>query len=599
MKQLIKIGKDHKWIFFLGLSFTIVLSVTRSFVPRIVEYIFDSLLGSVDPSLPAWVVELMYADDFQTHLLRAAVLFAIFALFRGLVMIGNAVSKANFSESIARDLRNKMYGHLQNLSYQYHNNADTGDLIQRSTTDIDTVRMFYQNHVFNIFWIAALAISVIYQMVQIDLVLTLISLVVIPFTVGISMYYFKRMEKIYTDVEESEAELTNTVQENLNGVRVVKAFSNEQHEIDKFVKKNEIYREKSMKMYYKAASYWSTSDFITFVQYCLTLVFGTYYAIQGKITVGQLIAFIMLVQIVVWPIRNLGRIVAEYSKTIVSIRRLNKVFDEKDEYDENGDITKAISGSIEFRDVSFKFEDSDQNLLNRINLKIGKGETIALVGRTGSGKSTLIKLLIRLLDYQRGKILVDGIEITEYEKKHLRENVGVILQEPFLYSRTVKDNIGITLSDHDEERVIKAAKVASLHDDIVRFEKGYKTIVGEKGVTLSGGQKQRVAIARLLINDRPIMVFDDSLSALDTETDLSIREALKKGNNSSTLIIITHRITTAMEADRILVLEKGQIVEEGNHDELVSQDGLYRKLYEIQTGLSEELEELLGGELNV
>jgi len=599
VKQLIKIGKDHKWIFFLGLSFTIVLSVTRSFVPRIVEYIFDSLLGSVDPSLPAWVVELMYADDFQTHLLRAAVLFAIFALFRGLVMIGNAVSKANFSESIARDLRNKMYGHLQNLSYQYHNNADTGDLIQRSTTDIDTVRMFYQNHVFNIFWIAALAISVIYQMVQIDLVLTLISLVVIPFTVGISMYYFKRMEKIYTDVEESEAELTNTVQENLNGVRVVKAFSNEQHEIDKFVKKNEIYREKSMKMYYKAASYWSTSDFITFVQYCLTLVFGTYYAIQGKITVGQLIAFIMLVQIVVWPIRNLGRIVAEYSKTIVSIRRLNKVFDEKDEYDENGDITKAISGSIEFRDVSFKFEDSDQNLLNRINLKIGKGETIALVGRTGSGKSTLIKLLIRLLDYQRGKILVDGIEITEYEKKHLRENVGVILQEPFLYSRTVKDNIGITLSDHDEERVIKAAKVASLHDDIVRFEKGYKTIVGEKGVTLSGGQKQRVAIARLLINDRPIMVFDDSLSALDTETDLSIREALKKGNNSSTLIIITHRITTAMEADRILVLEKGQIVEEGNHDELVSQDGLYRKLYEIQTGLSEELEELLGGELNV
>ncbi|XMB66762.1 ABC transporter ATP-binding protein [Mycoplasmatota bacterium zrk1] len=596
MKQLIKIGKNHKWIFFLGIMFTILLSITRSFIPKVIEYVIDSLLGDAVPNLPSFVVDFLYASDFKTHLLHVTIGFAIFALFRGFMMIGNSVSKANFSESIARDLRNKMYSHLQNLSYSYHNNADTGDLIQRSTTDIDTIRMFFQNHVFNIFWISGLSVSVIYQMVLIDPVLTIISLVVLPITVGISMFYFKKIEKIFTKVEEAEASLTTTVQENLNGVRVVKAFSNEQYEIDKFIEKNEFYKNRSLKMYYKMANYWSTSDFITLIQYCLTLIIGTFYALEGNISTGQLIAFIMLVQIVVWPIRNLGRIVSEYSKTVVSIDRLNKIFDVNDEYESDGNLTSEIKGEIEFKEVSFKFDDSDQNLLDNISLKINPGETIALVGKTGSGKSTLIKLLIRLLDYQSGAITIDGVELSKYSKKHLRSNVGVILQEPFLYSKTVQENIGITLKKRDEKRIIRAAQLASLHNDIQGFEKGYETIVGEKGVTLSGGQKQRVAIARLLIDDRPIMVFDDSLSALDTETDLSIREALNDESSDTTVLIITHRITTAMEADRILVLEKGKIVENGTHEQLILENGLYRKLYDIQTGLSDELEEIIGGE---
>ncbi len=595
MKNLIKIGKVGKYLFFIGLTFTLLLGVTRSYMPLFVEYIVDVVLGSQEPKLPGWIVELVYHSNYRTHLLFAATGLAVFALFRGSLMIFNSIFKAKFSEKIAMNLRNKMYEHLQNLPYQFHNDADTGDLIQRSTTDIDTIRMFFQNHVFNVFWISSLAVGVIYQMVSINVKLTFVSLVVLPITVGISVFYFKKIEKVFTDVEEAESSLTTTVQENLNGVRVVKAFSNESYEIEKFHEKNEVYRKKSLKMYDKMANYWSTSDFITIMQYLITLTIGIFFSNSGLITVGELLAFIMLVQIIVWPIRNLGRIVAEYSKTVVSISRLNKIFDQDDEYVNDGQLESGIEGQLEFKDVSFKFEDSDQNLLEDVSFKINNGETIALIGKTGSGKSTLVKLLVRLLDHQEGEILIDGQKITDYKKRYLRDNIGVILQEPFLFSKSVEDNIGITLTESNESRVRKAAQLASIDDDIHAFEKGYNTMVGEKGVTLSGGQKQRVAIARLLINQKPIMIFDDSLSALDTETDLAIRKALRHESSDTTVIIITHRITTAMEADRIMVLEKGRIVQNDNHSNLIEKDGLYKKLFEIQSGLEQEYKSQGGG----
>ena len=588
MKELFKIGRIGKYLFLIGLFFSILLGLTRSYIPLFVEYIVDSVLGSQEPKLPGWIVQLVFAEDYRLHLLYAAAGLAIFAIFRGSLMIANQIFKAKFAEKIAMNLRNTMYEHLQNLSYQFHNDADTGDLIQRCTTDIDTVRMFFQNHIFNVLWISSLAVGVIYQMLQINVSLTFVSLVVLPITVGISVFYFKKIQAVFTDVEEAESSLTTTVQENLNGVRVVKAFNNEAFEIEKFHDKNEVYRNKSMMMYERMAQYWSTSDFITIMQYLITLVIGTYYSLSGLITVGELLAFIMLVQIIVWPIRNLGRIVAEYSKTVVSIDRLNKVFHEDDEYVNDGDSTSEITGNIEFKNVSFKFDDTDKNLLEDVSFNIDRGETIALIGKTGSGKSTLVKLLVRLLDHQDGDILIDGKRISDYKKRFLRENVGVILQEPFLFSKTVQDNIGITLQEENQKLVRKAAQLASIDTDINNFENGYNTLVGEKGVTLSGGQKQRVAIARLLINQKPIMIFDDSLSALDTETDLAIRKALKEESRDTTVIIITHRITTAMEADRIMVLEKGQIVENDSHAELIKKDGLYKTLYEIQTGLEEE-----------
>lgn len=589
MRDLFKFGKEKAGYFIIALTLIVILGMTRGYIPIVVRYIVDSILGSEAPAVPSWFVNLLYREDLLAHLFMAALSLVIVAFARGLLMVLNAYFRAEFAEGVAEYLRNRVYNHINHLSYTYHNNADTGDLIQRSTTDIDTIKTFLKDHLSSLAWISSMAISVIIQMLFIDVLLTVVSLIVLPVTIALSVYYFKKMAKVFDQVEKSEAALTTTVQENLNGVRVVKAFNREAFEIEKFNEKNEDYRLESIKMYRHMSNYWSTSDAITLTQYAMTLGIGTIFAVNGLITLGETLAFIMLVQIVVWPIRNLGRIISEYSKTKVSIDRLNEILEVEDEYQENGELETPIKGKIQFENVGFKFEDGENSLLNDVSFTINSGETIALIGKTGSGKSTLIKLLIRLLDHQTGSIKVDDVDIRRYEKKYLRSNFGVILQEPFLFSRTVSENIGIMLTDDNENKIKEAAALASISNDIQKFENGYETMVGEKGVTLSGGQKQRVAIARVLVKNHPIMIFDDSLSALDTETDLAIREALKSTNRETTTIIITHRITTAMEADRIMILDDGSIVENDTHDNLIKRDGLYKNLYEIQTGLEKTL----------
>jgi ATP-binding cassette subfamily B protein len=499
-------------------------------------------------------------------------------------MILAGVSRAAFSESVVRGLRNRVYHHLNHLSYDYHKKADTGDLIQRSTTDIDTIRKFFYEDMFSFLWVASMASFIVYTMFITNVMLAIISVAVIPITITLSIFFFTKLEKVFDKVEQSESALTTTVQENLNGVRVVKAFNRELFEIEKFKTKNDAYYHRSYDMYKLEANYWSFSDAITFSQIGVTLIVGTYFAVYGIITTGELLSFVLMVQTVVWPIRNLGRIVSEFSKTMVSVNRLNTILTQPIEYLDNGTITQGIKGEIVFDHVSFKFDDDDKHLLKDMSFTIAKGETVAVMGKTGSGKSTLAKLLVRLLDHQEGTISIDGVNLRDYDKKYLRSQIGVILQEPFLFSTTLEKNIGITLPSDDKTKIRHAADVAAVSKDIDQFTSGYDTIVGERGVTLSGGQKQRVAIARLLVSPHPIMVFDDSLSALDTETDLAIRRALKNESKDTTVLIITHRITTAMEADRIIVLEEGGIKEIGTHEDLIAKDGLYKTLYQIQTG---------------
>ena len=290
--------------------------------------------------------------------------------------------------------------------------------------------------------------------------------------------------------------------------------------------------------------------------------------------------------------RQLGRLVGDFSKTIVSVSRLDHIISNPGEYvGEEDKLKPEILGDIEFKNVSFKFVDSNEDQITNISFKVNRGETIAIIGKTGSGKSTLMNLLIRLLDYQKGQILIDGVEIKDIEKHHLRKNVGVILQEPFLFSKSVEDNIKISDISSDINKVSNVAKIAQVHNDIVNFEKGYDTLVGERGVTLSGGQKQRVAIARMLLKPKPILVFDDSLSAVDTETDIQIRKALNQEWKDSTVFIITHRITTASEADKIIVIADGTIKESGKHEELIKKDGLYKNIWEIQSQINFQLDE--------
>lgn len=504
-------------------------------------------------------------------------------------MFFNGYVKGRVSEGIAYNIRLRLYSHIQNLSYSYQKNVDTGDLIQRCTSDVDTIKSFLATQLPEVLYIVASFGAGCYQMAKIDYRIMLVTLCVVPLTLAASIFFLHYVRKKFEEIEVSEAKMTTALEENVNGVRVVKAFNNEKYEIDKYVERNEDFKDRNIKLNNIMAIYWGLSDGITTLQYALTVGVSVYFSKSGLISTGDIVACLMYIGMLVYPIRGLGRIIGDFGKALVSSNRIDEILQIKDEYAvSDGTLTPKITGNIEFRDVSFKFDDDKNYLLNNINLKINSGETIALVGRTGSGKSTIASLIDRLLEYNSGSILLDGVELKDISKKWVRKNVGLVLQDPFLYARSIYDNIRIGNDALREKEIYKASKIAFLDKDVREFKEGYNTLVGEKGVTLSGGQKQRIAIARTLVLKKPIVIFDDSLSAVDTKTDLSIRNALKEQEEKFTTIIITHRITTAKVCDKIVVLENGQISAIGTHDELVKQEGLYKSLWDIQGSLEQD-----------
>ncbi len=513
-------------------------------------------------------------------------------LVRACFMFLSGRSNAVFSERVAYKVRIRLYDHIQKLSYSYHTHAETGDLIQRSTSDVDTVRRFIGMQFPEMFRIIFLFVFVLIQMFSINIPLTFISLTVVPIIFTFAFIFFKKIQTVFTKTDESEGRMSTALQENLTGIRVVKAFARENHEIKRFDDFSRTYSNNVQKIINNMAFYWSSSDVICLLQIGSTIVLGAYFALTGQITVGELVAFSGFINFILWPIRHLARIIVDLGKSTVAVKRIQEVLDEEDEYQEKDLQKPEIRGNITFDNVSFVFSDATVPTLKNINLSIKKGETIAIIGKTGSGKSTLAHLLVRLYDYTDGSIKIDGVELKEMDKQWVRKHIGIVLQEPFLFSKTIYENIGIISDNPDDDTIYNAASVASIHDDILHFDKGYKTIIGERGVTLSGGQRQRVAIARMLVKNLPIIIFDDSLSAVDTETDLAIRNALAKRSKDLTKIIITHRISTAMEADRIIVLEDGKILEMGTHDELLENDKVYKKIWGIQsaleTGLNKE-----------
>ena len=343
--------------------------------------------------------------------------------------------------------------------------------------------------------------------------------------------------------------------------------------------------------------YWGFSDGMTLLQYAATIGYCIYLAKTGLST-GDIVVCIEYIAMLVYPIRSLGRIIGDFGKATVAAGRVDEILAKPDEYQNNGTLKPVITGNIKFDHVSFKFDDTDKHLLEDVSFEIKSGETIAIVGKTGSGKSTIVNMLVRMLDYDKGSITIDGVELKDIEKHYVRENIGIILQDPFLYAKTIYENISIATPNSNEDSIYQAAETAAIHKDILSFDKGYNTLVGEKGATLSGGQKQRIAIARMLVLNKPIIIFDDSLSALDTKTDLQIRNALKQRDEKMTSIIITHRITTAKEADKIIVLEKGKVSEIGTHEELAHKPGLYKSLWDIQGALESEFLKMVDKEVN-
>lgn len=594
------LGLMFKWmgkywlLLFAAFIFLYFISYIRTITPLFGQHIIDVILGfSTEGSrLPLYMQNWIQADTVTKQLLLVAILIVAADFTRAVAIFIRRSITAVFAERVSYNLRNKLYTQLQNLSFHFHSHAETGDLIQRCTSDVETYKSFISDQIIEVMRLVMLVGLSIYQMSKLSIPLMWISLIITPIILTIAIFYFRKVENMFQEIEKNEAKMTTHVQENVSGARVVKAFANEKFEVTKFTDLNRKFTDSDMNLIRKMAMFWSGTDFICFAQFFLIAIMGIVYTVRGDITIGVYVAFLAYSGNIIWPMRQLGRLVGDFSKATVAVSRLDKILGTPDEYADNvNKQTPEIVGNVSFDNVSFKFADSTYNQLENLTFNVKKGETIAIVGKTGSGKTTLMNLMVRLLDYQDGSIVIDGVELNQIEKHHLRENVGIILQEPFLFSKTVYENIGISNREIESSRVQEVAKIAHIHDDIISFEKGYDTLVGERGVTLSGGQKQRVAIARMLLKPKPILIFDDSLSAVDTETDVQIRNALKKEWKESTVFIITHRITTAKEATHIFVLDQGRIVESGSHQELLEKGGMYKKIWDIQSRIDFQVEE--------
>jgi ATP-binding cassette subfamily B protein len=499
---------------------------------------------------------------------------------------------AKTSESVIRRLRDYLYDHVQRLTFAYHDKTPTGDLIQRSTSDVDTLRRFFGEEAIGLGRIVMLFVVNFAALLTLNVRLALISVVVVPLVVAISVYFFRKIGQRYEVFQEEEAKLSTTLQENLSGVRVVRAFARQEYERDKFEVTNRGRYVSGRRLLLLHAVYWPSTDILVAVQLVIGYAVGATMAINGTITVGTFLAYMGMLTWIMWPIRNIGRLIVQMSMALVSFDRVSEIIRVDREPLDVGTYRPdgRIKGEIVFDDVRFAYAE-DMAVLNGITFRVEPGQVVALVGATGSGKTSLVNLLPRFYEYQ-GSLRVDGVELRDYTRRDLREQIGFVLQEPFLFSRSIKENItyGVHREVTDED-VYRAARAAAVHDVILRFPEGYDTVVGEKGVTLSGGQKQRVTLARTLLKDPAILILDDATSSVDTETEAAIRDALEELMPGRTTFIIAHRVQTVMYADLIIVLDKGRIVQHGTHDELLEQAGTYRRIYDLQSQIEEELAE--------
>jgi ATP-binding cassette subfamily B protein len=574
-------------------------TLTSMLPPLVIKFTIDSVLNGQPIAAPPFITGLI--DRFGgLSLISRNIWLCSLAII--LIQAANGVCSyyrgrwtAIGSENIAKSLKDKLYNHLQRLPYNYHVNAQTGDLIQRCTSDVDTIRRFVANQLVELFRIVFTIVFSLIIMSGMNGFLTGMSVVLMPFVFIFSFVYFKRITQAFRRSDEKEGELQTVLQENLSGVRVVRAFGRERYEIDKFEEKNAAFRKLGIDLNRQMSYFWGISDGLCMTQVALVLFLGVAFTINGQLSLGALIVFNSYAGGLIYPIRGLARILSDMGRMGVSIGRVNEIISTPVESDTEGAAPYPLNGDIVFSHVSFEYVPG-KPVLSDLSFTIHPGETIALLGGTGSGKSTIMHLLLRLYDYSNGSITINGRELRLIDKRYLRERVGMVLQEPFLYSKTIMENIRMARFDAINEEIYDASRTASVHDVIENFENGYDTQVGERGVTLSGGQKQRVAIARTLIKNSDILIFDDSLSAVDTETDAQIRAALRERQAGVTTFIISQRITTLMEADRIFVLEDGRLTDSGTHEELIGREGLYSRIWNIQNLLEDDFSQESGEE---
>lgn len=600
-----KFLKGNLLFFATALLCSVLSTVCNSLTPQVISVTVDSVLGTEDYTLPAALraftsLDWLRENPGQTLLLAAGAII-IASLIGGLGNFGTRTATARGSEGFVKGLRDALYSHIQRLPFSWHVGHNTGEIIQRCTSDVEVIRNFFTNQLLEVIRIVFMIVYYMVIMFSMDWRIALISAVFIPVVLLYSGIFYSRISKRFRTADEAEGILSTNVQENLTGVRVVRAFGRERYEVDKFNKKNSRFSELWVELGKLMSVYWALGDLMTGLQIMSVIAVGAAFAANGEISAGTLLAFISYNSSLTWPIRSLGRTLSEMSKSGVSIDRVAYILRAEEEKVLPEAKTPPMDKDIRFNDVTFSYEGL-KPVLSHLSFTIPAGKTFAILGGTGSGKSTIAALLDRLYDLGpgEGSITVGGVDIREIRQDYLRKNIGLVLQEPYLFSRSIGENIAITHPDAGLSGIRQATTIACVDDAIDTFSDGYNTVVGERGVTLSGGQKQRVAIARMLMQEAPIMIFDDSLSAVDAETDAKIRAALKERMGSATVILISHRITTLMQADEILVLKDGELSDIGTHHELISRPGIYKDIYDIQMAAADrqllDEEESKGGE---
>jgi ATP-binding cassette subfamily B protein len=600
VKSLWRFTEGYRWRYLVALLCLGASTFCAFGTPLIVGATIDGALrvdgaSSQNVSLLNWLGGPAFVRD---HLWVAALGVVIVTTLAGAFTFLRGYFANTACERIIRSLRDRLYDQLQHLPPSWHDTQATGDLVQRCSSDVDTTRSFYQSQFVEIVEAFVLLVTVVPILVWLDWRMAIAATIVLPVIVFFSLFFFKLVQGSFKAMDEAEGAMSARMQENLTGIRVVRAFARRDFEIERFAEKNNDHLKKNFHLYKVMALFWACSDLLCFTQISIVTAYGAYRVHNGAITVGELVTFLGMTGMYLWPVRHMGRILTETGKTLVALGRINEVLDATREEDPPGagfdvvmpgqQLPSRVQGRIEFDGVTFKHKD--KAVVDNVSFAIEPGQTVALLGPSGSGKSTLMHLLLRFYDPAAGSIRIDGVDIATLRRKDVRGQIGVVMQEPFLYGKSVKDNIRLSRFEAEHDEIVQSAVTASVHESIEKFEKQYDTIVGERGVTLSGGQRQRVAIARALLKDAPILILDDALSAVDTHTEADIIRALKQRAGKHTTILIAHRLSTLMHADKIFVIEAGRITQHGTHAELVQQEGLYRGLWKIQSELEEDLQ---------
>ena len=567
--------------------------------PQIIRLTVDSILGDEPAALPVFVQNLIGWESLRQSpgqaLLLAAAAVLVVATLRGVSSYGQRIELARGSEAYVKAIRDDLYRHILRLPFAWHKQNPTGDIIQRCTSDVDVIRSFVCNQLVEVVRTVFLIVLYLAIMFSMNVRLAGIAALFVPIVGLSSGLFYGKISRRFQAADEAEGELTTCAQENLTGVRVVRAFGRERYEEEKFNEKNERFSQLWIRLGKVLSVYWASGTLLTCLQVMVIVLAGVVEAVAGRMTLGDFIVFVTYNESLSWPVRSLGRVLSDMSKAGVSMDRVGYILRAEEEHD-GPDALPFPGGDIVFDHVTFAYEG--QEVLKDVSFTIHQGETFAILGGTGSGKSTLVHLLDRLYDVPEGQgtITIGGVDIRKIRREDLRRSIGLVLQEPFLFSQTIGENIRATRPDAPEAEMRRAAAIACVDEAVTAFPDGYDTVVGERGVTLSGGQKQRVAIARMLMQQAPVLVFDDSLSAVDAETDTKIRAALRETLETATVLLISHRVTTLMQADRILVLDGGRVADLGAHGELISRPGIYKDIYDIQMRSDDRLLVMEGGE---